>query len=321
MKRLLVSALLCSAVVAASITASTAQTQTQTLPSAPAQSQDVNSTAKAVTCPPEYKLQPGDVMKIKIWNEPDLSGENIIDPKGYINLAFLGQTYAEGFTQRELVDNMRAALSKYLVEPKIELTMLQFHKLQVYVLGQVNRPGEQEIQLGDQLMKAIAGAGSFTDDAKLNSATLTHKGSQESVPIDLEKIFYDGDMSKNLVLQDGDTIYIPLDTMNKYFVLGEVARPGMFRFRKGTTVIDAVSTAGGPTDRGNLKSTYIVRGSPTSPERIPVDMRKLVKSADMTQNVALNPGDVVYVSKTTKPDWSKISQILSAMVNTTYLFR
>jgi polysaccharide export outer membrane protein len=199
--------------------------------------------------------------------------------------------------------------------------LTQFRRPKVYVVGQVNRPGASEFNAGDRIMEAIAQAGSFGQTSYLAGATLTHQGSKDPIPLDLHKLFYGGDMSQNVALQDGDTIYIPEDVRNRYFVLGEVRRPGRYQLKEGLTVIDAVSEAGGVSERGNAKSTYIVRGDPKNPRRIKVDLPKFLKSADVSQNIALEPGDLVYVPESKKPDWNKIASMLGLIVNSSYLAR
>lgn len=271
--------------------------------------------------PAEYKLQKDDIINIQVWGEPNFSGEVAIDPQGYVVVPHLKPILAAGLTQPELVEKIREGLTEYLADPKVQVTITQYHKPKVYVLGQVFRPGLQEFIPGDRVMEAIAQAGSFQETAYLEGATLTREDSKEPIPINLRKLFYEGDMSQNLKLEDGDTIYIPEDVTNKYYVLGEVARPGMYRLKENLTVVEAVSNAGGPTERGSLKSTYIIRGNLDNPERIKIDMSKLLKNADITQNVKLQPGDVVYIPESSKPDWNKIASVVSAIVNSSYLLR
>jgi polysaccharide export outer membrane protein len=261
-------------------------------------------------------------MKIEVWGEPNLSAEQAVDPKGYISMPLLGQMHVEGLTQQKLTDNICKGLEKYVVKPKVQITFLQFRKPKVHVLGQVNRPGLYEFKQGDKAMEAIAQAGSFTEAADLKGALLTHRDSQKAIPLDLHKLFYDGDMSQNLILEDGDTIYIPEDTKNKCFVLGEVYRPGPYRLQENMTVIEAISMAGGPTKRGYLNRTCVIRSADTGKaQRIQLDMNQFIKNADLSKNIALQPGDVVYVPETSKPNWEQIGNIVSSIVNTSYLLR
>lgn len=271
--------------------------------------------------PAQYKLQAEDVLRVSVWGEPNITGEHMVDPQGNINMPLLGQLHIEGLTHKELIDKIKGGLSKYLVDPKVQVTLVRFSKPKVHVLGQVHRPGVHEVKLGDKVMEAIARAGSFTEAAHLEEATLSRKDSEEPIPLDLRKLFYEGDMSKNLELQDGDTIYIPEDTTNKYYVLGQILRPGLYRLKENVTVMDAISNAGGPTPRGILKGTVVIRGDLKDSQRIKVDIGKLIKKADLKQNIELEPGDVVYVPETSRPDWGKISGVVSAVVNSAYLFR
>lgn len=260
-------------------------------------------------------------MRMTVLGEPELNVEQVIDPKGYITVPLVGPIYAQGLTREELSAKIEAGLSKYLVEPKVQLTLSQFRRPKVYVLGLVNRPGMVDFRPNDRVMEAIAQAGSFQPDAYLKGTTLTHAGSKDQIALDLHKLFLENDLSQNLPLQDGDTIYVPEDVTNRYFVIGEVNRPGKYPLKEKVSIIDAISSAGGVTQRANPKTTYIIRGDPKKPERIKVDLNKFLKSGDVSQNVSLQPGDVIYVPETSKPDWSKIAGIISVVVNTSYLAR
>jgi polysaccharide biosynthesis/export protein len=275
----------------------------------------------AGTPPAGYRLQKEDVIRISVRGEPDLSAEVVVDPSGQIFMPQVGLITAEGLTQEDLADRISLGLKKILVSPKVQLQLVQFRKPKVYVLGHVNRPGPFDFKPGDKVMEAIAQAGSFAENADLSAAKLTRAGADTQIPIDLDKLFYKGDLSQNLDLKDGDTIYIPEGTTQRYFVMGEVMRQGQYPLKKSFTVMDAISNAGGPTERASLKNTYVLRGDLANPQRIKVDLQKFTKKADMSQNIELQPGDVVMVSETSKPNWDKIARVLSSVVSTSYLFR
>lgn len=309
-------ALLCLLSAAFCIAVGTAWAQTAATP--PSQ----ESTPTIPVRPAVYSLQTEDVLKITVRNEPDFSAEQVVDPSGNINMPQLGQIHAEGLTQQELTDKIAAGLTTWVKEPKVQITISQFRRPKISVTGYVNRPGVQEFKPGDRIMDAIAGAGSFSETAYPKGSTITHKGSDKPVQIDLDKLFRGTDMTLNYQLQDGDSVYVPED-LGKYYVLGEVIRPGMFRLKDKVSVIEAISTAGGPSERGSLKTTYIIRGDPKTqtPQRIKVDVDKITKKGDLTQNLELQTGDVVYVAESTKPNWGKIAGVLSTVVNSSYLFR
>jgi len=269
----------------------------------------------------DYQLQEEDVIRIFVLGEPELTAEQVVDPKGSINVPLLGSMRVAGLTKVQLTDELVRGFSKYLVEPKVQVLLAQFRRPKVYVVGHVNRPGSFDFRPGDRVMEAIAQGGSFTQAAYLAGATLTHQGSKDSIPLDMHKLFFEGDMSQNMPLRDGDTIYVPEDVKNRFFVLGEVNRPGRYELKEGVCVMDAISEAGGVSERGSARSTYIVRGDAKNSQRIKVDVAKFLKSADVSQNIALKPGDLVYVPESKKPDWAKLGNMLNLIVNSSYLAR
>jgi polysaccharide biosynthesis/export protein len=281
--------------------------------------------AIAEAVPEDYRITAEDVIQIDVWGEPDLSKIQVqVTPDGMITVPFVGSIKAEGYTQQELIDKIAKGYvdADILVDPKVSIRLMVMHRPKVYVLGRVNRPGVVEFKDGDTIMEAIAQAGSYREDALLTRASLTKKDSNlPPVELDLKALFLEGDLSQNRKLENGDTIHIPEDTLNKYYVLGEVMRPSMYALRDNTTVLSAVMAAGGPTPRGKMRGTVLIRGSAENPEKIPVDIAKLVDSGDVSQDIELKPGDVVYVPETNKPDWSKISSFLNALISVGYLRR
>lgn len=316
MKKLL-SVFCCLALTALCFTAVFGEAETTETTSPEGQVAD----SQPVAVPDTHVLGPEDVIRITVLGEPELTSEQVIDPSGLINVPLVGQMEVGRLTGEEARMKITLALSKYLVDPKVQLTFARIRNPKVYVLGSVQRPGLHEFRLGERIMEAIAQGGSFREDGDLRNATLTRKGSDESIPLNLHKLFFEGDMSHNILLEDGDTIYIPEDITNKFYVLGEVMRPGSYKLKDNLNVVDAVSIAGGPRERASLQDTFIIRGDPRNAERIKIDLNKLVKTGDVGQNMLLKPGDVIFVAETSKPNWRDIASILSAVVNTTYVFR
>lgn len=273
----------------------------------------------------DYRIMEEDVLRIDVWGEPQLSNMQMqVTSDGKINVAFLGEMQAAGLTQTELTQRIKEKFeeAEILFDAKIQISIVTLHQPTARVLGEVQRPGAIVFKDGDTVLDAVAQAGSYTQNAMLERATLTHKSSEKPIPIDLRKMFNEGDLTQNYTLQTGDTIYIPPeDYQNKIYVLGQVLKPGLYALKARTTVLSAVSLAGGPTERGALKSTVVVRGDPAKPERVPCDLTRLFNKADLTQDVALRPGDVVIVPETKKPNWPAISSIVSVISNISVIRR
>jgi polysaccharide export outer membrane protein len=272
----------------------------------------------------DYRLKQDDLLKLDVWGEQQLTNvQMLVTPDGNISVPYLGSMKAEGLTQAELREQIVKKLeeAELLVNPAVQVAILTLHRPRVRVLGDVYRPGEVEFREGDRLMDAVASAGSYRETAWLEKASLTRKGSNNMIPIDLKKMFA-GDLAQNYELQKGDTIYIPPENYeNKIYVLGFVQRPGIYSLKDKTTVLAAISLASGPTERGALKGTVVVRGDPAKPTRVACNLSNLFEKGDLSQDVVLQPGDVVIVPETSKPNWSQISGILSTIMNLTYLRR
>lgn len=271
-----------------------------------------------------YRIVEEDVLRLDVWGEQQLSNMQMqVTPDGHINTPFLGDMVVAGLTQTQVAEliSKKLAEQEIVYDAKVQITLVTMHRPQVRVLGAVARPGSFEFKDGDTVMDAVAQGGSYNDDAMLESASLTHKGSDKAIPINLKKLF-NGDLSQNFVLQNGDAVYIPHeDYNNKIYVLGQVNRPGQYSLKDKTTLLAAVSLAGGPTEQGSIRKTIVVRGDPAKPERVATDLSRLFDKGDLTQDLALKPGDIVVVPQSKKIDWYKISSIISAAVNVGYLRR
>lgn len=271
-----------------------------------------------------YRIKQEDVIQFSVWGEQELRNlQLLVTPDGNINVPLLGAVKAEGYTIPELKNVIAARFESegIFVNPKIQLAIFTVNRPRARVLGEVNRPGEFEFKEGDRILDAIAQAGSYRENAWLEKASLMRKGSEQPIDLDLKKLL-DGDLTQNYELQKGDTIYIPPENYaNKIYVLGYVLKPGIYALKDKTTVLDAISLAGGPNERGALRGTVIVRGDPTNPTRVPVDMTRLFDKGDLTQNILLLPGDVVMVPETNRPDWNKVSSVIGTVMNLTYLRR
>jgi polysaccharide export outer membrane protein len=260
-----------------------------------------------------YRLQPEDVLTIRI-DPGNILHETQIGRDGLISLPYIGAMRASGLTITELEQRIADRFIQLDIfrKPIVSVSIRYLHRPKVSVTGMVNRPGSYEFKDGDRVLDALSLAGNYIPErAKLEEAWLQRLDG-EVIQLNLRRLLEQGDLSLNYPLQDGDTIFIPEDTQNRYFVGGEVKRPGLYTWRPGLTVLDALGQAGWETERGTLSRTFIIRQKPDgSTERIQVDMIKLLRQADMSQNVALQPGDVVFVSETRTPDWDKIYRALS----------
>lgn len=173
------------------------------------------SRAGAQSAQAEYVLQPMDVVKVEVFQEPDMLREVRIAQDSSINLPLINKVDLKGKTVQEAQDAIRDLYNKdYLVNPQINLTVVEYSKRDVKVLGQVTKAGAVEIPTDRplKLLDAIALAGGFTRLADRKRVTLTRSnpdGSTTTTEINAESIIQSRNSADQWVLQQGDVINVP----------------------------------------------------------------------------------------------------------------
>ncbi|MFQ3610388.1 MAG: polysaccharide biosynthesis/export family protein [Fimbriimonadales bacterium] len=263
-----------------------------------------------------YRLKPEDVIRIQVFGVQGLDQEFPISKDGTISVSLIGVMQAAGLTTDELARKIEEEYRKkdILRDPRVSVSLRQFYRPRVSVLGFVGRPGVYEFKEGDRVLDALSlGGNPQPDRARLEGAWL-QRADGTKIELDLRRLTEEGDLSLNVPLQDGDVIFVPEETENRFFVGGQVKRPGLYTWRPGMTVLDALGQASWETERARMSQTYVIRKKPDgTEERMRVDMVRLLRKGDMSQNIGLQPGDVVYVAETNSPDPDRVYRYLSVV--------
>jgi polysaccharide export outer membrane protein len=157
-------------------------------------------------------------------------------------------------------------------------------------LGQVNRPGQYDLLEGQRVTDLIAAAGGVTQKAATNGFLV--RGATQ-VPVELQNAL-SGATEANVSLRSGDMLVVP-EHQNRIAVLGAVSRPGTYDLVEGTKLIDAMAMAGGSIEKSNLGQVVVIRLEGGATKTITANVDKALKEQDMTQNILLQRGDVVFV--------------------------
>ena len=215
-------------------------------------------------------MGPGDLIKISVFQNPDMSTETRISESGTITLPLVGTVEIGGLTTAQAETRIVGLLKSGGFVPRAQVTVVvtQFRSRQVSVLGQVNRPGrypieEPTLRLTDVL--AIAGGVSPTG-ADTVTIIRPRDNNEDHLEVDLLGLFDVPAQPRNLELQNGDTVFVPRAPM--FYIYGEVQRPGAYRLERKMTVVQCISLAGGLTPRGNEKNLRISRRLVNSTTRI-----------------------------------------------------
>jgi len=275
----------------------------------------------AAQTPQNYVLTAGDSVEVAVFGEPSLSRTVTIRPDGKITLPLVGDVDAAGVTPSQLADRIATALKAYLKSPQVSVTVASVQPARVFLVGAVARPGSVDIQRGWTVFEVFAAAGGVTPRAALRRATLTRRSTGQTIALDLDRLLVKGDRTADVPVEAGDIIMVPA-LQNRILVLGAVRSPGPYDVDDGARFIDVVAMAGGPADRAATHNIGIIRNLPEGKATVtPVDMNKILRG-DMTQNVALQHQDIVYVPQGALVRWGDILAWLSgySLVRTVFGF-
>lgn len=243
--------------------------------------------AQAVVAPAaEYRLGAGDVVRISVYQNPDLLLEARISEAGVVSYPLLGSVRLGGLgvTQAEkaIADGLRNG--NFVKQPQVSILVLQVRGNQASVLGQVNRPGRFPIETaGMKLTELLAQAGGV---ASTGADTVTLVGQRNGQPmrklVDLPALFR-GEAGEDPVIENGDAVYV--DRAPVVYIYGEVQRPGPLRLERGMTLLQALATGGGLTQRGTEKGIRVHRK----------DAEGKVQLLQPAMDDKVQDGDVVFV--------------------------
>jgi len=235
----------------------------------------------------EYRLGSGDVLRVSVFQNPDLTLETRVTEAGIVSYPLLGNLRVGGLSvtaaEKLIADGLRNG--NFVKQPQVTVVVLQVRGNQASVLGQVNRPGRYPIEVADMRLSdliALAG-GSAPNGSDLVIVTGTRDGKPFRKEIDLPTLFAIGGKDQDLLILNGDTVWV--DRQPLVYIYGEVQRPGPMRVERGMTVMQALATGGGLTARGTQKGIRVHRKAADGKVQI----------IEPTLDDAVRDGDVVFV--------------------------
>jgi polysaccharide export outer membrane protein len=167
--------------------------------------------APAATQAGAYGVNPGDILEISVWKEEDLQKQVMVRPDGYFSFPLTGDIRAEGRTVEAVRQEVTSRVSRFVPDPVVSVAVVEPRGSKVYVIGQVNRPGEYPINRFVDIVQAISMASGFTPFAQLeNIKVLRREGAtQVAIPFSYGDIAAGKRLQQNIVLAPGDTVLVP----------------------------------------------------------------------------------------------------------------
>jgi polysaccharide export outer membrane protein len=263
--------------------------------------------------PADYEIGPGDVLKVVVLGQAEMTGSFTVGPDGMVGFPILGKIKASENTTLELERKLTILLADGILKrPQVTVTVGEYGSQKVFVTGEVQRPGQYPLKADRSLLALLGDVGALGSNVGHEVIVVRPPGggvtaSGPAVPLSLteepgapgtssgapsketppttaqaepvappsgipglpfvapgSEVFrisllelQSGNPEKNISLRAGDTVYFPKAA--QVYVMGSVARPGPYRYQEGMTVLQALTLAGGATERGSAGRTKVVR--------------------------------------------------------------
>jgi polysaccharide export outer membrane protein len=252
----------------------------------------------------DYELGPGDVVSVTLWAHPELSGKHTIGPDGRIQIPFVKSLKISDMTADQASEFITRAVSDDYINSAATVQIEEYTDNQILVLGHVSQPGMMRFAGQPTLLEALARAtgSSTTNTASSGGGTAAapatrcavFRGSDRMAWIDLRPLMRGQDTLLNIRLKRNDVLYVPDPSDQLVYVMGQVTKPGAYPLTPDMSFLEAIASAGGPTDAAAPGEIVLAR--PDQHIQQVVDLNDYVKGKDV-RNYALNRGDIIYVPK------------------------
>jgi polysaccharide biosynthesis/export protein len=221
-----------------------------------------NPAATAISTKPEAILGTGDILKITVYQNPDLTVDGArISEMGKINFPLIGSVEITGLTVTAAEQKIGKMLRDggFVLRPQVTIQIGQIRSSVISILGQVVKPGRYPIEtVGAKISEMMAVAGGVVPGG---ADTITFVGIRNGrsikLDIDLPSILQSGKSELDLVVESGDIIYV--DRAPIAYIYGEIQKPGQFRVERGMSMMQALAQGGGLTPRGTQRGMKVHR--------------------------------------------------------------
>lgn len=246
-----------------------------------------SAVAQTAAAKPEHLLGPGDVIRITVYQNPDLTSEARLSENGSITFPLLGSVELNGLGLNAAEQKIGRLLreGKFVIKPQVAVQLLEIRSAQISIIGQVAKPGRYPIDTtNSKVSDMIASAGGIAatgDDV----VTLvgTRNGKPVKIDVDLPAIYESGDSQLDVRVANGDIIYV--HKAPNFYIYGEVQRPGVYQLERGTTLLKALAQSGGVTPRGTERGLKLHRRDETG----------AVTVLEPKMNDVIEAEDIIYV--------------------------
>lgn len=256
-----------------------------------------------------YVIGPEDVLDIIVWDQANLTKTITVSSEGTITYPLLGEIKAAGLTADRLAGTLAEKLEAgYIRNPQVTVLIKEYNSQKIMVFGQVDRPGLYKLKGDTPVLELISQLGGV-NLGKVDQIVISRKKKEEittaegekktvekveTLTVDLHALLTEGDLSQNIVIHSGDTVYVSAAKRAKIYVLGQVEKPGPYEVPKSVTVLEAINMAGGITDLAAPNRIKVIRKVESVKQIIRVNLGQIMKG-EKQKDIVVKPGDIIIV--------------------------
>ncbi|MFH1478613.1 MAG: SLBB domain-containing protein [Candidatus Omnitrophota bacterium] len=256
---------------------------------------DIGGQQSVVPIGPDYIIGPGDTLVVNIWGSVQNSFPVTVDREGKIMLPKSGPLYLWGLRFEEAEDRIKERLNQFYTNFNVDVSMGKIRDIQIFVMGEVRKPGSYSINSQSTVFQALYEAGGPIKTGSLRKIKLIHGDGKEEV-VDLYPFLLEGKDVGYAKIRSGDTVFVP--TIGDVVAIsGNVKRPAIYEVKDEATLSDLLAFSGGVTPTGDLQRLQIERVEGNEIRTMfDVETKKTDDISLSMKNTRLKSGDMVIIS-------------------------
>jgi len=251
-----------------------------------------------------YRIGAGDVVKITVYDEPDISGTFQVTRDGMISWSWVGDVDVSGLSEAEITSRLKEILTEnYIRQPRVDVTVKEYHSQVVYFFGNIRDPGISRLGENRSLLTNLlqAGGPKVWGEGMIGILrTDRGTGEQKQIIVGLQSLLRG---EKDILLKNEDIITVSAPdageafiSENRVYVVGAVNGPGSFPWQDNMTALDALMRAGGLSEYASGNSARLVRGKGDQKKEYRIEFDEIL-DGDRDKNINLLPGDLIILSE------------------------
>jgi len=249
-----------------------------------------------------YRIGPGDILKITVYGEDDISGFFRVSGDGIISWSWVGDVEVSGLSDTEITSKLKEILTRDFIRmPRVEVSVHEYHSQVVYFFGNIRAPGITRLGEKRSLLNYLLQAGGpkvWGDGLITILRTDSRTKEQQRMQVRIQSLLRG---EEDILLENGDIITVSAPeageafiSENRVYIVGAVNAPGSFIYQDNMTALDALMQAGGLAEYASGNSARLIRGRGELKKEYRVELEEIL-DGDGDKNVVLIPGDLIVV--------------------------